>query len=41
MPSQSRIEHDLLGEKEILDAYYYSIQTLRAVAMHLNHRANA
>lgn len=31
MPSQSRIEHDFLGEKEIQDACYYGIQTLRAV----------
>jgi aspartate ammonia-lyase len=31
MPSQSRIEHDFLGEKEIPDACYYGIQTLRAV----------
>lgn len=28
--SKTRIEHDLLGEKEVLDSNYFGIQTLRA-----------
>jgi aspartate ammonia-lyase len=31
MSERTRIEHDLLGEREILDACYYGIQTLRAL----------
>jgi aspartate ammonia-lyase len=28
---KTRLEHDLLGEREVLDEHYYGIQTLRAV----------
>ena len=29
--TSTRIEHDLLGEREVPDEHYYGIQTLRAV----------
>jgi aspartate ammonia-lyase len=29
--TNTRLEHDLLGEREVPDEHYYGIQTLRAV----------
>ena len=29
--TNTRLEHDLLGQREVLDEHYYGIQTLRAI----------